>query len=53
MIDHLGKVLVEIEDLRRRMNEIYLQKHSIKNRNLLKISRKLDRKLNIHMKQMR
>jgi hypothetical protein len=52
MINNSDMVLEEIEILRNRMHELYLKKQSLKNQSLLKMSKKLDHKLNIHHKLM-
>jgi hypothetical protein len=52
MANNLDMVLEEIEVLRNRMHELYLQKRCLKNQEILKMSRKLDQKLNIHQKLM-
>jgi hypothetical protein len=52
MVNHMDTVLEEIEVLRNRMHELYLQTRSLKNKNLVRISKKLDQKLNIHQKLM-
>jgi hypothetical protein len=53
MVNSLDMALEEIEDLRKRMHDLYLQKRSLKNLNLLRMSKKLDQKLNIYQKIMR
>jgi hypothetical protein len=50
MVDHLDMVLEEIEVLRNRMQKLYLKHQSLTNQDLLRMSRKLDQKLNIHQK---
>jgi hypothetical protein len=53
MVNTLDVILEEIEALRNRMHELYLQKRSLRNRHLLKTSEMLDRKINIHQQLMR
>jgi len=53
MVNSLDMTLEEIEVLRNRMHELYLLKRSLTNQNLVKLSKKLDQKLNIYHKQMR
>jgi hypothetical protein len=53
MVNSLDMALEEIEDLRKQMHDLYLLKRSLKNRNLVRISKKLDHKLNIFHKLMR
>jgi hypothetical protein len=52
MVSNSDTVLEEIEVLRNRMHELYLKKRSLKNQSLLKMSKKLDHKLNMHHKLM-
>jgi hypothetical protein len=53
MVNDSDMVLEEIEFLRTRMHDLYLQTRSLKNQNLVRISKKLDQKLNIHQKLIR
>jgi hypothetical protein len=53
MDNSLDMELEEIEVLRNRMHELYLLKRSLKNHNLLRMSKKLDQKLNIYHRLMR
>jgi hypothetical protein len=53
MVSNLDMVLQEIEFLRNRMHDLYRQTRSLRNHNLVRISKQLDRKLNNHQKLLR
>jgi hypothetical protein len=53
MVNSLDMALEEIEVLRKRMHDLYLLKRSLKNQNLIRMSKKLDQKLNIFHKLIR
>lgn len=50
MVNKLDMILEEIEVLRRRLHDLYLQTQSLKNQKMVRMSRRLDQKLNIHQK---
>jgi hypothetical protein len=53
MVTSLDMALEEIEVLRKRMHDLYLLERSLKTQNLVRMSKKLDHKLNIFHKLMR
>jgi hypothetical protein len=50
MISKVDLILEEIEVLRKQLHELYIQKRSLKSLRILKMSKRLDRKLNNHQK---
>jgi hypothetical protein len=53
MVNRMDMILEEIEVLRKRLQELYLQTESLRTQRIVRMSRKLDQKLNIHQKLLR